>query len=334
MACSSWAAYQRGAGLTVSGVNVLSELGAKQDTLAAGSALVFHEKLLQDTKIKSLAPGANVELTSTSELVTISTSSNLTVDSLTPSDTAVTVAGGLTVSGPSQLQGIDASGLVAEQVVWVTGGDGAPAQSIMFPGSLALGKWRIRGNEPGNFILERFDDDGSIQTNGWRTVASFGHDPDTNVNRLFVDNLSVGGTDIMQGFENVEPAFSVESPLVKTYNINTGVTTLGLETTGLGGINPVFCGGRVDGATASPLSSVGRVGYTVSRPSGQGTGVWTITFDSPAPNNDYTVQLSVMLFGSCYMWDQLPPTVNGFTAVVVNNSWQLRNAPFHFSILA
>ena len=130
------------------------------------------------------------------------------------------------MSGPSQLQGIDASGLVAEQVVWVTGAAGAPAQSVMFPGSLALGKWRIRGDEPGTFILERFDDDGSLQTDGWRTVASFGHDPDTNVNRLFVDNLSVGGTDIMQGFENVEPAFSVESPLVKTYNINTGVTTV------------------------------------------------------------------------------------------------------------
>jgi hypothetical protein len=46
------------------------------------------------------------------------------------------------------------------------------------------------------------------------------------------------------------------------------------------------------------------------------------------------VNLSVMLFGSCYMWDQLPPTVNGFTVVAVNNTWQLRNAPFHFSILA
>ena len=153
-------------------------------------------------------------------------------------------------------------------------------------------------------------------------------------NLAVTGSLTVSGFNVLDAISNAEPAFSVESPLVKTYDINTGVTTLGLETTGLGGINPIFCGGRVDGATASPLSSVGRVGYTVSRPSGQGTGVWTITFDSPAPNNDYPVNLTVMLFGSCYMWDQLPPTVNGFTVVAVNNTWQLRNAPFHFSILA
>jgi hypothetical protein len=152
-------------------------------------------------------------------------------------------------------------------------------------------------------------------------------------NLVVTGSLTVSGFNVLDAISNAEPAFSVESPLVKDYDFNTGVSTLRLETTGLGGINPIFCGGRVDGATASPLSSVGRVGYTVSRPSGQGTGVWTITFDTPYPNNDYTVQLTMMLFGSCYLWDQMPPTANGFTAVLVNNAWNLRNAPFHFTIL-
>jgi hypothetical protein len=101
---------------------------------------------------------------------------------------------------------------------------------------------------------------------------------------------------------------------------------------GADGWNPVFCGGRVDGATASALSTIGRVGYTVSRPSGQVQGVWTVTFDSPAANNDYAVQVTNMNFGTCYLWDQLPPTTTGFTIVITNNAWQPRNAPFHFTI--
>jgi hypothetical protein len=268
------------------------------------------------------------------------------------------VSGGLTVAGTSQLQGLEASGLVAEQVVWVTGADGAPAQSIMFPGSLALGKWRIRGDAAGEFYLERFDDDGAITTDGWYPVCLWGFNTDINSPGMNIDklgvaynlnagnvtatgtstlqdvsaaSLTVGGLNVLDAISNAEPAFSVESPLVKDYDFSTGLTTLRLETTGLGGINPIFCGGRVDGATASPLSSVGRVGYTVSRPSGQETGVWTITFDSPLATNDYTVSLSVVFFGAIYMWDQLPPTTNGFTVVVVKTFLvtQKRPAPLH-----
>jgi hypothetical protein len=39
-----------------------------------------------------------------------------------------------------------------------------------------------------------------------------------------------------------------------------------------------------------------------------------------------------MTFGTCYLWDVNPPTVNGFHCVVVSNTWQLRNATFHFSV--
>ena len=96
--------------------------------------------------------------------------------------------------------------------------------------------------------------------------------------------------------------------------------------------NPLFCAGRVDGATSSPVSSIGSVGYTVARASGQTQGVWQIVFNSPAPNNDYVITLTNMNFGNTYLWDQQPPTVNGFTVVVVNNLWNLRDAPFHFTV--
>jgi hypothetical protein len=180
--------------------------------------------------------------------------------------------------------------------------------------------------------VERFDDDGELRTDAWLTVGRFTHNTATNASRLSVENLSVAGLDIMQGLSIREPAFTAVAPLQKAINLQTGQLELRVNTTGLEGLNPVFCGGRVDGATASPVSSIGRVGYTFSRPSGQGTGIFTVTFDSPAATNDYTIQLMNMNFGTVYLWDQMPPTVQGFTLVVVNNTWGLRNAPFHFTV--
>jgi hypothetical protein len=194
---------------------------------------VFHEPLLDGTKVKSLAPGAGVSMSSTSDLVTISaapisapggTGTFSLVDEsgqilrLRPGSgayasnqsgavepgvvtqgaqfqaplsvldangtalrarfaetraeffTDTTVNGGLTVTGLSQFQGVEASGVVAEQVVWVTG-DGA-AQSIMFPGSLQLGKWRLRGTDSGQAILEWFAE----EYGAWRQVTAFTQD--------------------------------------------------------------------------------------------------------------------------------------------------------------
>jgi hypothetical protein len=113
----------------------------------------------------------------------------------------------------------------------------------------------------------------------------------------------------------------------------TGSLTVGGQSV-VGG-SPIFCGGRVNGATATQVSSIGKVGYTVSRPSGQATGIWTITFNSPAANNGYTVQLTNMNFGTSYLWDQMPPTVQGFTLVIVgftSTGTTLRDATFHFTV--
>jgi hypothetical protein len=144
------------------------------------------------------------------------------------------------VSGLTQVGALEASGVVVDDVILV--GNGHPTPCLMFPGSLALGKWRIRGSESGAFIVERFDDDGAIQSDAWRTVASFGHNADTNVNRLSVDNLTVAGTDFGQALAAMEPAFVVEAPLKKEYNFGTGVTTLRVDTTGLTE-KPFFCAG-------------------------------------------------------------------------------------------
>jgi hypothetical protein len=167
------------------------------------------------------------------------------------------------------------------------------------------------------------------------TVASFGHNTDTNLNRLSVDNLTVAGLDILDGLSRLEPAFSVEAPLEKDFNLATGVTTLRLDTTGLGG-NPVFCAGRVS-ASAIVTSSVGRVGYTVTRPSGFAAGVYRIAFASPAPNNDYVISLAQLGNGNIKVWESTDfpgriPSTTGFHVVTCNTSGQLADYAFHFSV--
>jgi hypothetical protein len=310
---------------------------------------VFHEKLLEGTKVKSLTPGSGVELSSTGELVTISVSPNLAVSTLTaPTSTPLSVVGGLQVSGLSQLAGIEASGLVAQQVVWVTGSTGAP-NSIMFPGSLTLGKWRIRGTEAARFVLERFDDDGQVQTDAWLPVTAFTHDPDTNAaglesaavrvdtispldanavtcnGHLTADNLTVGGV----SFASLN--FTAIEPLRKVVNLQTGAIELRVDTADLGG-NPFFCAGRVN-AAATVASSIGQVGYTVSRPGGFPTGVYRIQFDSPAPNNDYVISLAQLGSGNIKIWESTAPTINNFHVVTSNTTFNLTNWAFHFSVL-
>jgi hypothetical protein len=53
-------------------VDLESQVAGKQEQLTAGAGMVFHEKLLEGTKVKSLTPGSNVTLDSTDDFVTIS----------------------------------------------------------------------------------------------------------------------------------------------------------------------------------------------------------------------------------------------------------------------
>jgi hypothetical protein len=312
-------------------------VGTKQGTLSqpgVGTELLYDSSKLKRFLFGQGLTGGTELQPDGSQTVTLAVKSNLPVTTLTPpASTPLSVAGGLQVSGLTQLQGLEASGVVAQQTVWVTGAAGAPAQSIIFPGSLQLGKWRIRGDELGAFILERFDDDGAIQTDGWQTIASFGHNVDTNVDRLTVDNLTVGGSDFGQALAAMEPAFVVEGPLEKYYNFSTGVTTLRLDTTGLGG-NPFYCAGRVN-ANGTIASSIGQVGFTVTRPPGYPTGVYAITFNTPAPNNEYVVNLTQLGSGNIKIWDAVtfPPTTVKFHVVTYNTGWVLTDWAFHFSVV-
>jgi hypothetical protein len=102
--------------------------------------------------------------------------------------------------------------------------------------------------------------------------------------------------------------------------------------------SPVFCAGRVN-ANATVASSVGRVGYTVLRPNTFGTGVYRITFNTPAPNNNYVISLMQLGSGSIKIWDSTDvpgglPTTTTFHAITYDvNGTTVKNYDFLFSVL-
>jgi hypothetical protein len=131
--------------------------------------------------------------------------------------TDTVVNGGLSVTGLSQFAGVEASGVVAEQVVWVTG-DGALAQSIMFPGSLQLGQWRLRAVDSGQTVLEWF----SSELNAWRQVTSFTQSETTGLQteRLRSDSILIGQSDLGIG-ENSGLAAWINGKLRTTDDLET-----------------------------------------------------------------------------------------------------------------
>jgi hypothetical protein len=99
-------------------------------------------------------------------------------------------------------------------------------------------------------------------------------------NLVVTGGLTASGLDIVQGITNAEPAFEVEAPLEKEFDLGTGVTTLRG--------NPFWAAGKV-GSSGAVLKSSGRVGFTVTRAS---TGQYTVTFATPHPDADCIVQLT------------------------------------------
>jgi hypothetical protein len=123
-------------------------------------------------------------------------------------------------------------------------------------------------------------------------------------------------------------ALKVSSPLVATADVSQVRVSLDPVW------SPFFCAGRVN-ANATVASSIGRVGYTVSRPSGFPTGVYRIQFASPAPNNNYVVSLSQLGSGNIKIWDSPShlPSVSAFSVVTSNTAFSLADWAFHFSVL-
>jgi hypothetical protein len=58
-------------------------------------------------------------------------------------------------------------------------------------GTVEMGKWQFRGSNPGEFYLERFDDDGEITTGTWYPIATFGFNTNNNSPGMGIDNLGV-----------------------------------------------------------------------------------------------------------------------------------------------
>jgi hypothetical protein len=89
------------------------------------------------------------------------------------------------------------------------------------------------------------------------------------------------------------------------------------------GWSPFFCAGRVNGENMTILSSRGRVDFTFTRPSGFPTGVYRITFNTPAPDANYVISAAQEKTGNIKVWESTRPSVNSFHLVASAQSWTL-----------
>jgi hypothetical protein len=136
--------------------------------------------------------------------------------------------------------------------------------------------------------------------------------------------------DVVQSLSNREPLFTAVDPVYKNLNLETGAYELRVHP-------PFWCAGRVNGVTPAVVSSLGRVAYTVHRPSGFPVGVYEIRFASPAPNNDYVISLTQQGSGTIKIWEATayngPPTAARFHVVCYNTTGQLADYVFHFTVV-
>ena len=135
-----------------------------------------------------------------------------------------------------------------------------------------------------------------------------------NLGEILADHLDTIG-DVVVGdailTDNIRANGASQVTIADNLVVTGNLTVNGSSNISSGSSNPIFCGGRVNGTNLSSVSSVGRVGYTLSRPGTHPVGVYIVTFNSPAPNNAYTVSLTVAGFGAIRLWEDFLPTVNG-----------------------
>jgi len=158
-------------------------------------------------------------------------------------------------------------------------------------------------------------------------------------NLVVTGGLTASGLDIVQGLANMEPAFEVEAPLQKEYDLGTGVTTLRVDTTGLGGY-PFWCAGVVDGRDMSILASRGTVSFTVARVQNYSNGVYRITYAASHPAGNNYVVLVHSRSSNSYLTPPIveapTPQTSNFVCVTLRNTTAtaIIDEIFHFAVLA
>ena len=152
---------------------VVEQLSLKQDTLIAGAPPSGGWAILSSKNVRGLAVTAPLTLENNGTHLTLGADLSAKADLTYVNDQLATKANQATTYTKAEVDtAISNLDLVSD-------------------GTLVLGKWRIRGNNPGEFYLERFDDDGAIVTDDWYRVATFGFNTEINAPGLGVDNLGV-----------------------------------------------------------------------------------------------------------------------------------------------
>jgi hypothetical protein len=149
------------------------------------------------------------------------------------------------------------------------------------------------------------------------------------------DNLSVTGTLEAQGDLSVIGQMAVLG-LASAHSMYCA-TDLSIHGN-ISGWSSFWAAGVVDGRTLATVSSIGRYGFSVTRPSGFPAGVYRIVFNTAAPNASYVVMLTLMGTGNIKRWDATayagPPTAERFHVVTYNTTWALVDYVFHFHVYA
>ncbi len=116
--------------------------------------------------------------------------------------------------------------------------------------------------------------------------------------------------------------------------VNDNLTITGdLVVNGTNNINPFWVAGKVNGATLATNVSSGRSSFSVSRATGQPTGVYKISWTTPLPSAHYVITVDQQASGNVKVWDATPPTTTNFHIVTYGISWQVIDCVFYFAVL-
>jgi len=187
----------------------------------------------------------------------------------------------------------------------------------------------------GNIFADRVETTGNLVAGN---VVSTNTVVGNGANEVTVaDNLKVTGTTVLNG--NLEVGFNLTcGDIIANGIYGTAATQIQSNiNTAISNYNPFWVAGRIDDTDLSILKSNGKYGFTVTRPSGFPTGVFQITFDTPAPDANYVISLTQIGSGNIKVWDYTSqfngyPATTHFYVVTYNTSWSLRDWQFYFSV--